>query len=85
MPQLPAHFANADFSCMPSVPASPRFNHVAIVLQEGVFISGEAYDVGYTNNFTSDIYKRQNRRALEINGAMLDEIVGKLYREAGFR
>lgn len=82
---LPAHFANADFSAVPSSATSPRFNKLAIGLQDGVFVSGEYYGPGYINNFTGDVYKRMNRRALEVSTTALNYIVGKLYAEAGFQ
>ena len=82
---LAAHFANADFTAVPSSPANPRYNQLAIGLRDGVFISGEYYAPGYTNNFTADVYKRMNRRALEIGTGALNYVVGKLYAEAGFQ
>ncbi|MGC4059921.1 MAG: hypothetical protein QM749_03330 [Aquabacterium sp.] len=81
---LPAHFANADFSMLPNSATSPKFNKLAIALQDGVFMSGEYYGPGYTNNFTGDVYKRMNQKALQVSTDALKSIVGKLYA-AGFR
>jgi len=81
-PVLTAHFAgswsDAAFSLAPATRTSVNYNRLAIVLQDGVFMTGQYYGAGYTY---SERYMPSTQ--LDRGRAAIGYIYGRLYG-AGF-
>lgn len=75
-PALSAHFAT---SIAPSTHASPNYRKLAIVLQDGVFVTGYQFGAGFT-----EAERHLNKRGIELGIAAIRDVISKVYA-AGFK
>jgi hypothetical protein len=76
--QFSAVYTGNTFSAAPSTRTAPNYRKLAIVLQDGVFVTGQYYGKGYVGN-----ERRFTLPAMEQGIAVMNYVFAKLYA-AGF-